>query len=242
MHVITGGGTGIGRALALSLARDGHDVLVAGRRAAPLEAVAQEGTTADGGTITAVACDLSTPQGARALAERAGTNVDSLVHCAGGNPAIGRPESATLEEEAALLEETLAGNLVSAALTVTALQGAMGEGSAIVLLGSIAAERGVGYYGPAKAAVASYAVGLAAALGPRGIRVTCLSPGYISGTEFFAGTMTEERAETLRSQTALGRTGEPEDAVDVLRFLLSERSRHLTGQNIHLDGGAFTTR
>ena len=96
MHVIPGGGTGIGRALALSLACDGHDVLVAGRRAAPLEAVAQEGTTADGETITAVACDLSTPQGARALAERAGTNFDSLVHCAGGNPAIGRPESATL--------------------------------------------------------------------------------------------------------------------------------------------------
>lgn len=121
------------------------------------------------------------------------------MHCAGGNPAIGRPPSATLEEEAALLEETLAGNLVSAALTVTALDEAMGEGAAIVLLGSIAAERGVGYYGPAKAAVASYAVGLAAALGSRGIRVNCLSPGYIAGTEFFAGTMTDERAEALRA-------------------------------------------
>lgn len=164
------------------------------------------------------------------------------MHCAGGNPAIGRPAPRTLEAEAALARETLDGNLLSAALTVTALADRMSAGASIVLLGSIAAEHGVGYYGPAKAAVASYAVGLAKALGPRGIRVNCVSPGYIAETEFFAGGMTPERAAELRDQTAIGRTGTPDDVVALTEFLLSDLSRHVTGQNLHLDGGAFATR
>ena len=127
------------------------------------------------------------------MAARVTGDVEGLAHCAGGNPAIGRPDPDSLEAEAALLGETIAGNLTSAALTVTALAGRMTAGSSVVLFGSIAAERGVGYYGPAKAAVASYAVGLARALGPRGIRVNCISPGYIAGTEFFGGRLSPER-------------------------------------------------
>lgn len=100
----------------------------------------------------------------------------------------------------------------------------------------------MGFYGPAKAAVASYALGLAAALGPRGIRVNCISPGYIADTEFFAGTMTPEREEELRAATMLGRTGVPDDVVGLTEFLLSSRAQHLTGQNFHLDGGAHSTR
>ncbi|WP_152360334.1 SDR family NAD(P)-dependent oxidoreductase [Microlunatus speluncae] len=238
MHVVTGGGTGIGRAIALSLSQDGQRVLIAGRRAAPLEAVVEQGA----GRIEAVACDLSVPAGARILAARLSGVVEGLVHCAGGNPAIGRPEPRTLEDEAALAADTLAGNLVSTALTVTAVEDRLSNDASIVLFGSIAAEHGVGYYGPAKAAVASYAVGLAARLGPRGVRVNCVSPGYIAETEFFAGLMTPERAAELRAQTAIDRTGVPADAVGLTRFLLSSHSRHLTGQNLHLNGGAFTTR
>ncbi len=238
MYIVTGGGTGIGRAVALSLHRDGQRVIIVGRREAPLEAVVDR----SGGSIEAVACDLSVPAGARTLAARVSGRVEGLVHCAGGNPAIGRPEPQSLEDQAALAQETLAGNVISAALTIAALQDRLGEGSSIVLFGSIAAEHGVGYYGPAKAAVASYVVGLAKELGPRGVRVNCISPGYIAETEFFAGQMTPERAEDLRAQTTLGRTGMPDDAADVTRFLLSDHSRHLTGQNLHLNGGAFTSR
>ena len=90
--------------------------------------------------------------------------------------------------------------------------------------------------------MASYAVGLARDLGPRGIRVNCISPGYIADTEFFGGRLSPEREAALRGQTATGRTGVPQDAVALTLFLLSASGRHLTGQNFHLNGGAFTTR
>ncbi|GAA1216019.1 SDR family NAD(P)-dependent oxidoreductase [Prauserella alba] len=238
MYVVTGGGTGIGRAVALSLHQRGEPVLVAGRRRAPLDDVAGH----SGGAVRTVCCDLSTPEGARTLAAAVDADVDGLVHCAGGNPAIGGPEASTLEAEADLVRETLDSNVTSAALTVSALSGHLVMGASVVLFGSIAAEHGVGYYGPAKAAVASYALGLAAAFGPRRIRVNCISPGYIAETEFFAGTMTPEREEELRAATTLGRTGVPDDVVGLTEFLLSSRSQHITGQNLHLDGGAHPTR
>ncbi|MCT2582888.1 SDR family NAD(P)-dependent oxidoreductase [Actinophytocola gossypii] len=234
MYIVTGGGTGIGRAIALALRDQGRQVLITGRRPEPLANA--------GPGITAVACDNATPDGVRRMLDHVPGSVDGLIHCAGGNPAIGRPDPDSPEAEAALLAETVDGNLTSAALTVTALAPRMTAGASVVLFGSIAAEHGVGYYGPAKAAVASYAVGLAARLGPRGIRVNCVSPGYIADTEFFGGPLSREREQQLRAQTALDRTGLPEDAVALTLFLLSPEARHLTGQNLHLNGGAFTTR
>lgn len=238
MHIVTGGGTGIGRAIALALHARGEQVLATGRRRAPLDDLA----AASGGGIAVLSCDHSAPADVRKLVEAVDGPVTGLVHCAGGNPAIGRPDPTSLDEEKALLDETIAGNLTSAALTVTALRPLMPTGASIVLYGSIAAEHGVGYYGPAKAAVASYAVGLAAALGPQDIRVNCISPGYIADTEFFGPGLDADRAEQLRRQTAIGRNGTPDDAVALTLFLLSPESRHLTGQNLHLNGGAFTTR
>ncbi|MDO3703477.1 SDR family oxidoreductase [Micromonospora sp. C28SCA-DRY-2] len=238
MFVVTGGGTGIGRAVASALHERGDRVLVTGRRAGPLEALSRE----TGGGIEFLACDNSDPADARRLAESVTEPVDGLVLCAGGNPAIGRPEPESLADVAALLDETMASNVRSVALTVAALESRLADGASVVLFGSIAAERGVGFYGPAKAAVASYAVGLAARLGARGITVNCLAPGYVAGTEFFRGGMTREREEQLRGQTMTGRVGALSDAVACVLFLLSPQARHVTGQTIHLNGGAVTTR
>jgi len=237
VFVVTGGGTGIGRAVSLALARSGEDVLVTGRRLGPLESLADER-----GGIRYFQCDNSQVEDVERLVDQLDAPVRGLVHCAGGNPAIGRRDPVSLDEEVALLNETMAGNLTSAVLTTLALEQRLADDASVVLFGSIAAERGVGYYGPAKAAVGSFAVGLAARLGPRGIRVNCLSPGYIAGTEFFRGGMTEAREEQLRAQTFIGRVGALEDVVAATMFLLSSGSRHVTGQTIHLNGGAFTSR
>ncbi|WP_198171013.1 SDR family NAD(P)-dependent oxidoreductase [Actinoplanes awajinensis] len=238
MYVVTGGGTGLGRAIALELDRNKERVLITGRREAPLAAVARE----TDGRIGYLAGDNAEPAVARELAAAVTEPVQGLIHCAGGNPAIGRDDPDGLDEVAALLDETVAGNLRSAALTVTTLDEHLAADASVVLFGSIAAERGVGFYGPAKAAVASYAVGLAGQLGARGIRVNCVSPGYIAETEFFGGGLSAEREETLREQTALGRVGVPADAVGLVMFLLSPAARHVTAQTLHLNGGAHPTR
>lgn len=238
MYVVTGGGTGIGRAVALALHQRGERVAIVGRRFGRLDAVAAE----SGGAIATVVADCTVAAEVAAMAEGIGGAVHGLVHCAGGNPAIGRADPTDLAGHLALANETLASNLGSAALMVEALAPRMGAGGSIVLFGSIAAEDGVGFYGPAKAAVASYAVGRARALGGEGIRVNCVSPGYIKDTEFFPGGLAADRAEALRSQTALGRVGEPAQVADLVLFLLSGASSHLTGQNFHINGGAAATR
>jgi 3-oxoacyl-[acyl-carrier protein] reductase len=238
LFIVTGGGTGIGRAIALALHKRNDKVLVTGRRAGPLQALTHE---SDGG-IEHVICDNAKPDDVVRLAEAVTEPITGLVQCAGGNPAFGRPAPETPHETAALLDETIAANLKSAVVTTTTLESQLADDAAIVLFGSIGAEYGAGFYGPAKAAVSSYAVGLASRLGARGVRVNCLAPGYIEDTEFFQGRMTPGRAEELRTNTMIGRVGALEDVVDTTLFLLSPQARHITGQTLHLNGGAFATR
>jgi 3-oxoacyl-[acyl-carrier protein] reductase len=236
MIVIGGGSSGIGRAVATDLAGRGQQVLVTARRT---DRLAELDTTVGIRTVT---CDNTDPDDVDRLVAGIDEPITGLVLCAGGNPAIGRPAPEGLRAVAELVDETLAANVRSVALMTTGLRPHLADGASVVLFGSIAAERGVGYYGPAKAAVGSLAVGLAADLGVQGVRVNCIAPGYVADTEFFRGRITDERVETLRAQTLTGRTGQLEDAVGLVRFLLSPAARHLTGQTIHLDGGAHTTR
>lgn len=244
MLIVTGGGTGIGQAVALAGQAAGKRVLVTGRRPEPLAALSDlsEQTGRSGGRIEHLVCDNADVDDVGRLADRVTEPVHGLVLAAGGNPATGRPDPASLRQVAELYQATLDSNLRSTVLTLAALSGQLADDASVVCFSSIGAEYSSGFYGPAKAAVAAYAAGQAAELGPRGIRVNCIAPGYITDTEFFADRMTPERAEQLRQQTALGRVGDPDDVVALVDFLLSPASRHITGQNLHLNGGAFTTR
>ena len=91
MFVVTGGGTGIGRAVSLALARSGEDVLVTGRRLGPLELLADER-----GGIRYFQCDNSQVEDVERLVDQLDAPVRGLVHCAGGNPAIFRPQQSCL--------------------------------------------------------------------------------------------------------------------------------------------------
>jgi 3-oxoacyl-[acyl-carrier protein] reductase len=113
-------------------------------------------------------------------------------------------------------------------------------------LAETAAELGAEYastsYGAAKAALAAWTAGLSAEVGPRGLTANVISPGYTEQTGFFRGRLTEQRRAALIAATHDGRAGRPGDIAQTPYFLASQGARHITGQVIHVNGGAHTTR
>lgn len=236
--VVTGGGTGIGRRVAQALAADGLEVTITGRRADVLDKAA-----ADLG-VRAVAFDAADPAAVQAALPRLPRQVDVLVNNAGGNtdrdlPAVTGGDLAELRRRwLAQLES----NVISAVLMTTALTPRLRDGGRVIVIGSIAGARGGGAYGAAKAAVHTWAAGLAGELGPRGITVNVVAPGLVEDTEFFGGALTPERRQTLVSQAANRRAGEPADVAHAVSFLASPAAGHVTAQVLHVNGGAYLGR
>ncbi len=79
-------------------------------------------------------------------------------------------------------------------------------------------------------------------VGARGLTANVISPGYIAETDFFRGRLTDERKATLIGATHNGRAGQPRDIAETAYFLASDGARHITGQTLHVNGGAHTTR
>jgi 3-oxoacyl-[acyl-carrier protein] reductase len=98
---------------------------------------------------------------------------------------------------------------------------------------------GQAHYAASKAAVIALTRAAAAELGPHGIRVNCVCPGYVP-TEMGAATRTPEKIETWSAMSPLGRLGEPEDVAGVVAFLASDDARYLTGQAVNVTGGMIT--
>ncbi len=238
--VVTGGGTGIGRAIAAAfVAHDGDDqVFITGRRLGVLE----EAAAALGKSVSAIACDASDPDQIEVLRDTLPDSVDVLVNNAGGNREFDAPPGDDLRDVAALWRANFDSNLLSAVLTTAAVEHQLEDGGAVINIGSFAADRGNGSYGAAKAALASWNIHLANRLGARGITSNVVSPGYIDRTEFFAERMSHQFHEARVAETMVGRAGQPDDIAGVTHFLASPAARHITGQVIHVNGGALTTR
>ncbi|BCJ36785.1 3-oxoacyl-ACP reductase [Actinocatenispora thailandica] len=236
--VVTGGGTGIGRATAARFAAAGESVTILGRRADVLARAAEQLGA------TAVVCDVSDPDALTAALGQLPAQVDVLVNNAGGNTDLRRPAATTLADVAAGWRANLDANLLSAVLTTTLLADRLQPGGTVVGIGSIAASRGSGggSYGATKAALATWNIDLAGQLGPRDITANVVSCGYIAETEFFADQLTEQRRGTLIGQTSTGRAGTPDDVAALVEYLASPGARHITAQVININGGAFPTR
>jgi 3-oxoacyl-[acyl-carrier protein] reductase len=236
--VVTGGSKGIGRAVAEHFTRTGDEVVITGRNEDTLA------DTAGALGVRAFRCDAASPADVRALAQQVGERVDVLVNMAGGNTDFDRPgnDNATLEEVAAAWYANLDANLLSTVLTTTALLPAMPAGGTIVNVSSIGAEYASTSYGAAKAAVAAWTAGLSAQVGPRGVTANTIAPGYIADTDFFRGRLSDQRRTRLIDATHDKRAGQPADIAATVEFLASPGARHITGQTVHVNGGAHTTR
>ncbi|MDH6117359.1 SDR family oxidoreductase [Kitasatospora sp. GAS204B] len=237
--IVSGGGTGIGRAVAAAFADQGDQVVITGRRQEVLDRTAAE----LGPAVRPVAFDAADPAQVTAALAELPDRVDVLVNNAGGNTDIGAEPGPGLAGLAAAWRANLDANLLSAVLLTTALRERLRPGGTVVNLSSIAAHRGgSGSYGAAKAAVEAWTLTLAQQLGPEGITANVIAPGYIEDTEFFgAGIAPERRAWNIES--ALNRrAGTPADIAGTALYLASPAATHLTGQTLHLNGGTFSGR
>ena len=239
VSVVTGGGSGIGRATAELFAREGSTVIVADLYGDRAEAVAS-GIDETGGTAMAVAADVATPEGVAhifARAESVFAPVDILVNNAGAS--LGN-DLRTIEPD--IWDRNFAIVLKSAYLCTKAALPAMIEKrkGAIVNIGSVNGLTGLGEeaYSAAKAGMVNLTQNTAIRYGQYNVRANCIAPGTVD-TPIWA----ERKAinpnvmQELAAWYPLGRVGQPEDIANAALFLVSDDAAWITGAVLPVDGG-----
>lgn len=231
--LITGGGTGIGRAVAESLVDEGAKVVVTGRRQEPLEKLAAEYPDAVRYVTTDVTEAGAPANAVRFVIEQFG-QLDVLVNSAGMGVVAPLVD---LNDDA--IRQTFAVNVEGMLITTReAIPSLAKNGGAVVNISSTiaqAAAPGIAAYAGSKAALERITAGLAVELGPQGIRVNSVAPG-VTDTDLTA-IAPQEMLDAMIAQTPLGRIGQPEDIAKAVVFLASDDASWITGQVLQSSGG-----
>jgi 3-oxoacyl-[acyl-carrier protein] reductase len=247
--LVTASSKGIGRACALELAREGADVVICARGAEALEAARAEIAGETGRKVTAVTCDLNFGAQIEELVQRALVELgglDVLVTNAGGPPS---GHFMDFDDEAWMKAVTL--NLMSVVRLNRAAVDVMRRagGGAIVNLTSISVKepiKGLVLSNAVRAGVAGLSKTLANELGPEGIRVNVVCPGYTATdrmTELMSaraereGRSYDEIAAGFYESVPLGRFADPADIARMVTFLASDAAAYVNGITVQVDGG-----
>lgn len=243
--VVTGGGRGIGRGIALALAECGADVAVFARRQADVDAVAEE-IRALGRKSVGLSVDVmdypSVPEALDRVVEELG-RLDIMVNNAGGN--LDRKTWSLADIDIDKFDEQLALNMKTKFWGGQQAAQRMTDGGRIINIISIAAHKpspGFGVYSAANLGMISMTRTMAVELAPKKITVNCIAPGVVV-TDMLKETMhvTDEQAHEIFDNTIpLGRTGTPEDCAAAAVFFASPAAEWITGQFIDVAGGQPT--
>lgn len=237
--IVTGGGTGIGAACARRLAADGATVTICGRTESRLVEVAGA-IRADGGTVQHVVTDVTSEDDVAALV---GAHVDAygsltgFVANAGGGGGMGPYHLLDTTEFVRVLQLNVLGTMLCVKHAVPHLVKARGS---FVGMSSLAGHRThlwFGAYTVAKAGIEAMMQNAADEYGPVGVRFNTVRPGFIT-TEIMEMIPRDSAVyASYIENTPLGDVGRPEDVANLVRFLISDESRWITGQEIGIDGG-----
>lgn len=242
--IVTGGASGIGRAISLELAR--HGVHIAfnyfdggdGRMEAEAERTANELRQLQV-TVVCRPCDVRDPEAVGSFvaeADQALAGLHILVNNAGiaRDRALWRMED---DEWRDVLETNLTGafNMIRSIAPILRAQ-QHGKIVNVASVHGLRSEFGLSNYAASKAGLIGLTRSAAVELGPSNINVNAVAPGYIRTTRLTDG-VSPEVLDRARDRTVLARLGDPQDVANVVVFLCSERARHLTGAVIPVDGG-----
>jgi NAD(P)-dependent dehydrogenase (short-subunit alcohol dehydrogenase family) len=239
--LVTGGGTGMGRAAALRLGLEGANVVVAGRRAAELETVVGE-IASQGGKALAVPTDVAVPDQVEALVDKTLETFGSLDlawNNAGVLGAVLPVHELTFDDFDTLMAINLRGVFAClkyeiAAMLARGIQGSIVNTSSWTAHGAMP---GIAGYAASKGALDAMMRTVAMEIGDRNIRVNNVSPGIIATPMARAALGDDSAMRPFAEHTPLRRVGTSVDVADVVLWLLSGDARFVTGQSIYVDGG-----